>query len=101
MNDSLVTGLAAVLGSLTGASAAITTTWITERGRARREQAMTETVKRESLYGEFLIETTRLIADALDHSLERPDTFVKLWGCLARIRLLASEPVVAAALEVV
>ena len=35
--------------------------------------------------------------EALSHSLERPDTFVKLYGITGRIRLVATNPVLAAA----
>jgi hypothetical protein len=38
-----------------------------------------------------------LAVEALSHSLERPDTFVKLYGITGRIRLVATEPVWAAA----
>ena len=35
--------------------------------------------------------------DALSHSLEKPDTFVNLYGILGRIRLVANDAVLAAA----
>jgi hypothetical protein len=52
---------------------------------------------REALYGEFITEAARLTVEAFGHSLERPETFVKLYGVLGRIRLVATDPVLAAA----
>src|SRR5882757_2859023 len=99
MDPNIIPGLAGVLGSLTGASAAIATTWIAQRGQTVRERAKSETRKRELLYGEFINEASRLIADAWDHSLDRPETLVKLYASLSRIRLVSSDAVLAAAEE--
>ena len=52
---------------------------------------------REALYGEFIMEASRLTIDAVGHSLKTLDTFVKLYGILGRIRLVAADPVLAAA----
>ena len=97
MDASIVTGFAAVLGSLTGASAAVATTWMAERARTLREISQAETAKREALYGDFITEASRLVADAFDHTLDRPDKLVKLFSTLSRIRLLASGAVLEAA----
>jgi hypothetical protein len=99
MDANLVTGLAGVLGSLSGASAAIATTWITQRNQTSRERAKREVYKRELLYSEFVTEVARLSADAVDHSLERPDTLANLFALLGRIRFVSSQPVVTAAEE--
>ena len=49
--------------------------------------------RRETLYGEFINEVSRLTADAFEHSLERPDTLVTVYAIAGRIHLLASAPV--------
>jgi hypothetical protein len=97
MDSSLVTATAAALGSLVGASASVVTTWITQRtqdARARREVNHRE---REAIYGEFVMEASRLTVEALSHSLEQPEALAKLYGILARIRLVATDPVLTAA----
>jgi hypothetical protein len=53
MNPNLITALAGVLGSLSGASAAIATTWISQKSQTIRERAKSKTRKRETLYREF------------------------------------------------
>ena len=99
MDANLITALAGVLGAVSGASAAIATTWITQKNQTIRERAKSETRKREILYGDFITEASRLIADAFDHSLDTPETLVKLYANLGRIRLVSSDAVLAAAEE--
>jgi hypothetical protein len=99
MDANLITALAGVLGSVSGASAAIATTWMSQRSQTVRERIKWETRKRETLYGDFISEASHLIADAFDHSLDRPETLVKLFANLGRIRLVSSDPVLAAAEE--
>ena len=85
MNTNVVTALAALLGSVAGASAAIATTWISQTSQTRRELAKSEMRKRETLYGEFITEAARLLSDAFDHTLDKPETLVKLYAILGRI----------------
>ena len=99
MESALITGMAAVFGSLAGASASIATTWITQRNQAIRERTRAELRRRETLYGEFINEAARLTADAFDHSLERPETIASVYALMGRIRLVGSIEVVKAAEE--
>ncbi len=99
IDPTLITGLSAVMGSLAGASASIATTWMTQRSQTKRERFHEEISRREALYGEFISEGHRLTADAFEHALERADGLVKIHSILGRIRLVSSDPVVAAAEE--
>ena len=97
MDSTMITAVAAACGSVVGATATIVTNWITQRTHsvyAEREQTLRN---REALYGEFITEASRLTVEALGHSLERPDSFVKLYGITGRIRLVATDSVLAAA----
>jgi len=93
MDSTVVTALAAALGSLVGASASVVTTWISQRKQAIRASTEWKLRERESLYGQFLAEASRLAVDALSHSLERPDHLAGLYGLLSRMRLLSSDEV--------
>jgi hypothetical protein len=97
VESNLITAFAGVLGSVSGASAAIGTTWISQKSQTVRERAKWETRKRETLYGDFITEASHLMADAFDHSLDKPETLVKLYANLGRIRLVSSDAVLAAA----
>lgn len=93
MDTALLSSTSAVLGSLVGASATITTAWLTQRTRSKREAARIELRKREMLYGEFISECSKLAIDALAHGLENPATLWTAYGLLNRIRLSASAAV--------
>jgi hypothetical protein len=97
MNSTIITAIAAACGSLMGAAATIVTTWITQRTQAVRAEREAKLRDRQTLYGEFITEASRLTIEALSHSLEKPDTFVTLYGILGRIRLVASDRVLTAA----
>ncbi|MGO8750031.1 MAG: hypothetical protein ACLQNE_29135 [Thermoguttaceae bacterium] len=94
MNSTVVTAMAAALGSLLGAAASVATTWITQRTQTIRAHSEWKLRQRESLYNEFITEASRLTVDALAHCLERPDQLMALYGILSRIRLMSGEEVV-------
>ena len=97
MDTSLVSAMAAVLGSLVGGSATIATAWITQRTSTKRELISEELRKRETLYGEFISECSRLAIDSLAHGIEKPEKMWSAYALLNRIRLSASEAVLAEA----
>jgi hypothetical protein len=97
MDATIITALAAACGSLVGTGGTIVTTWLTQRSQTVHVEREGMLRSREALYGEFITEAARLAVEALSHSLERPDTFVKLYGINGRIRLVATNPVLAAA----
>jgi hypothetical protein len=99
MDQNFITAMAGVLGSVSGASAAIATTWISQKSQTIRERAKSETRKREILYGDFITEASQQLASAFDHSLDKPETLVKLFAILGRIRLVSSDAVLTAAEE--
>jgi hypothetical protein len=97
MDSTIFTAVAAACGSVVGATATIVTNWITQRTQrlhTEREQTLRN---RETLYGEFITEASRLTLKALGNSLERPDTFVKLYGITGCIRLVATDAILSAA----
>jgi hypothetical protein len=94
MTFTLVTATVAGLASLGGAAASITTTWITQRTQSVRADAEWRQREREILFKEFITEASHLTIDALTHSMERPDSMVKLYGVLSCIRLMCGPEVV-------
>jgi hypothetical protein len=99
MDATVVTALAAALGSLVGAAASIATTWMTQRTQTIRAIADWKLREREAVYKEFIMEASRLAVDALGHSLKRPDQLVGLYGILSHIRLISGDQVLAKAEE--
>jgi len=97
MDSTVMTALAAALGSLVGAAASIGTTWISQRRQSSRATAEWKLRERESLYKEFITEASRLFGDAMVTSLDRPDQLVALYGILSRIRLISGDDVLSKA----
>ena len=97
MDRALLSALAALLGSLVGASATIATAWLTQRTQGRRSSVEAEIRKREALYGEFIEEGSKVLIESIDHTLDDPERLYSLYAVLNRIRLVASDEVLAAA----
>jgi hypothetical protein len=97
MDRAVLSALAAILGSLVGASATIATAWLTQRTQGRRASVETEIRKREALYGEFIAEGSKLLIESIDHKLDDPERLYSLYAVLNRIRLVAADDVLAAA----
>jgi hypothetical protein len=97
MDTAIVSASAAILGSLVGGGATITTAWITQRFQSRREFARSESQRKEALYTEFIAETSKLLIDSLDHNLDRPEVLIAVYALINRMRLNSSDTVVKAA----
>ena len=93
MDPTLVGAMAGVLGSLVGGSATVATAWLTQKTASKRELAQLEFRKREALYGEFIAECSKLLLDAMAHTLDKPETLLHAYALLNRIRLSASPAV--------
>ena len=97
MNQSIISALAAVLGSLVGGASTIATAWFTQKAQSRRESVIAENRRREQVYTEFINECAKLAVDAFNRTLENAETMMNAYALLNRIRLTSSDPVVDAA----
>ena len=97
MNQSIISALAAVLGSLVGGASTIATAWFTQRAQSRRESVNAEIRRRELVYTEFINECSKLAIDAFNNTLDNPGTLMNAYALLNRIRLISSDAVVDAA----
>src|SRR3954453_23251525 len=88
---SLLATLPGYLVAVLGISATVAVAWINQRGHSRRELIREEIRTRESLYGEFIAECARLLVDAYQHTLEKPETLLPAYGFINRIRLCAPQ----------
>ena len=93
MDTASVTVLAGVLGSLVGGSASVATAWITQKTVSKHERIAAEIRQRETLYGEFIRESSKLVVDSFAHTLETPETLLSAYELINRIRLSASDSV--------
>ena len=100
MDSTFVTAMAGVLGSLVGGSATVATAWISQRTLNKRELLRAEIRTRETLYGEFIRACSKLVVDSFERTLEKPETLLPMYELLNRIRLCASDAVLAEAEQV-
>jgi len=97
MDPAIVSAMSALLGSLIGGSASVASTWTNQRLLNRRELLLRELRRRETLYGDFITECSKLMIDSLDHSLDNISTMVSAYTLFNRIRLTSSASVIGAA----
>jgi hypothetical protein len=97
MDNSIVTALAALGGSIIGGMASIAAAHLTQRNQGRRDRLLREQDMRERLYAEFIRLAADRYADSLDHSLENAGALIELFSLVGRIHLFSTEEVLAAA----
>jgi hypothetical protein len=97
MDTTIITAMAGVLGSLVGGSATVAATWVTQRTLSKRELLRADIRRREALYGEFISECSTRIIESFERTLEKPETLLHVYELLNRIRLCASNAVLAQA----
>jgi hypothetical protein len=101
MNPAVLSALSALGGSIIGALGGIVTTWLTMFAQDRSHRLDRVTSRRETLYGEFIDEASRIFGDALTHKLEDASRLVKLYALLSKLRLVAPAAVLVMADKVV
>ena len=97
MDNTLTSILAALGGSVIGASTPVVSNFVLQRSVTQREITNREIAKREELYSEFIRQGTSCYAKALSQSLENLDEIVAMYALVNRIRLFASDSVLEAA----
>ena len=97
MDNTLTSVLAALGGSVIGATTPLFSNFILQRSVAQREMTNREIAQREDLYSEFIRQGTTCYAKALSQSLENIDEIVAMYALVNRIRLFASSSVLEAA----
>ena len=97
MDNTLTSVLAALSGSVIGASTPVLSNFVIQRSATLRELTNREIAQREELYSEFIRQGTACYAKALSQNLENIDEIVAMYALVNRIRLFASRSVLEAA----
>jgi hypothetical protein len=97
----IITAAAAIGGSLVGAAGSVVGTWISARHQDRRDLLGKHVARREALYSDFIGESARVLADALQHNLSGVENLLPVYALVSRIRLSSSKPVLDKAEEVI
>jgi len=100
-NPALISAIAAIAGSLVGALGSSVSTWIVQRHQNRRDLLARKVFHREQLYSDFISETARAMAHAMQNTFEDPANLISSYALLSRIRLSSSVHVVESAEHVI
>lgn len=94
----VTSGLAAVMGAAVGGLASLTSTWLGERSRHKRDLIQREITRRETTYSEFIEQASKLYVASATHSIEEDEAEIEgaiaLYAVASRIRLFASDRVI-------
>src|SRR5271170_5702982 len=96
----MVTAIAAISGSMVGSFGSVVGTWISQRHQDLRDRRTRKMAAREALYSDFIVESARLLVDALEHNVSDPQKLIPVYALLSRIRLSSSSRVLETAEEV-
>lgn len=100
-NPATISALAAIIGSFAGALAWIVSTLIAQRHQDQRDLVARRIFHREKLYSDFISESARVLADAMEHNFQDPNKLVPTYAVLNRIRVSSSSDVLASAERVI
>ena len=97
MDATIVSAMAAVLGSLVGGCATTATAWVTQSRQGKRELIGAEIRYREALYGDFIRESSKQVIASFERTLDDPETLLPVYELINRIRVSASDAVLSEA----
>jgi hypothetical protein len=89
-----LTALAALAGSTIGGLTSLASAWLTQRHQDRAKQILQDKGRRQSLYKQFIIEASKLYADALTHDKSDISALVNVYSLIGQMRILSSVGVV-------
>jgi hypothetical protein len=75
-----IPALAAIFRSLTGALTSSLSTWIKQRHQDRRDLLAKRIFHREQLYSDFISQSARAMADAVQHDFQDPSKLVPTYA---------------------
>ena len=97
MDSALITGIAAIGGSIVGSMGSFVSSSVNQRFHDRRDLLSAQLARSEALYSDFISESARLLVDALEHNVVDPKNLVPVYALISRIRLSSSSEVLDAA----
>ncbi len=101
MDGATISALAALAGSVIGGVTALATSWVTHQAQARAQERAGDRATREALYKDFIVEASRLYAEALTHDKAEVSTLVGVYAMISQMRVRSSPRIVERADRVV
>lgn len=100
MDPAYISAFSALAGAAIGGLGSFSTSWITQRTQLRHAHREASRARLEAIYNEFIMESARLLADALSHQKDDVADMVSLYALIGRMRLVSPMTVVDAAEQV-
>ena len=97
MDLAYISALSALAGSVVGGLTTTSMTWLTQRAQARSGQLAHEFERREDLFRDFIVESSKTYGDALVNSEPQLPELIALYSMISRMRVLAAPRTVASA----
>jgi hypothetical protein len=85
-----ISALAALAGSVVGGVTALGTSWLTQQAQARVQENARDRTAREALYGDFIVEASRLYGDAWVNEKPEMSNLIGLYAMVRRMRVRSS-----------
>ena len=100
MEAATISALAALGGATVGGVTSFATTWLSQQAQARIQQLTHKLTRREELYKAFIIEASKLYADALVNEITDVAKLVGLYAKISEMRVISARSTVESADEV-
>ena len=97
MNVAYLSALSALAGSVIGGLISGLATWLSQRSQARAAELTREMSRRDELYTDFIVTSSKAYGEALVSNEPQVQELVALYGMISRMRVLCSPRIVASA----
>jgi len=97
MDPAILSTAAGLLGSMIGAAATFSASWLTQQRHLRIQTLAEQALKREAVYTEFIAEASKRLAEGWSKQAESPEVLAQLYSALQQMRLISSAAVISAA----
>ena len=101
MEQSIISAMAGLSGSLLGGMSTFAASWLTTRRQHHTQTFIQQAARREKLYADFITEASRHLVNAWGHDMRSPESLADIYSTLERIRLISSASMVSAAEKVI
>jgi hypothetical protein len=94
VDSNYITGIAALAGSVIGGFTSFLSSWFGQQGQFKSQLRLSDKVRRQELYRDFIVEASALYIDAMTHDTPDPAKTIILYALVSRMRVLSSPKVI-------
>src|SRR5215468_12040774 len=94
MNTAYLPAFAALAGSVIGGLTSFASAWLTQHRQDRAKRRSGKKTRRQKLYKQFIVEASKLYADALVHDKAEVSALVSVYALISWMRVVSSPAVI-------